>query len=125
MNKERMPQYCRDELMNIAGVRADREICGFIMKDWWVYDIENTAVSDREFYMNEEQLLHVMMNHREDVIGIYHSHPGGNLTPSRKDIEYAPNDMRYWIISPRGVVEWVIMNGVAQTAKVDSANMAE
>lgn len=103
----------------MANFAGGREICGFIMKEWFILPIDNIAEADREFYMDEEQLLHVMMEHRPDIVGIYHSHPSGQPVPSAKDIEHAPPVWRYWIIAGGNVIEWEIKNGVAEAAKVD------
>lgn len=119
MMTEGMPVAVRQRLIDLAATFPEREICGFIMMDWWIEPIDNIAPVDREFYMDEQQQLHVMTCHREDIVGVYHSHPSGSPLPSPKDVENAPRNMRYWIIAGGQVVEWVIKNGVAEAAKVD------
>ena len=114
-----MPAAVRRRLVELAAGDPRREICGFIMRDWWIEPIDNIAPSAREFYMDEEQQLHVMTHHLADILGVYHSHPSGQTFPSPKDIEHAPRNMRYWIVAGGNVIEWEIKNGVAQTAEVD------
>jgi proteasome lid subunit RPN8/RPN11 len=116
---DHMPQSTEDELITMSMDGGNREICGFIMRNWFIIPIENIALGDREFYMDEQQMLHVYAEHRQDMLGIYHSHPSGNMVPSRKDIEHAPKDLRYWIVSGRGVIEWVIQDGVATSVQAD------
>lgn len=121
---ERMPAELREHLIGEARLWPNREICGFIMKGWWAEPIRNIAPADREFYMDEDQQLHVMTEHYHDIVGVYHSHPSGQTFPSPKDIEYAPRNMRYWIIAGGSVIEWEIKNGVAQTPAVDPEVLA-
>lgn len=121
---EAMPGAARQRLVDLAATFPDREICGFIMRDWWILPVDNIAAADREFYMDEQQQLHVMTEHLADIVGVYHSHPSGQTFPSPKDIEHAPRNMRYWIVAGGNVIEWEIKNGVAQTPKVDPEVMA-
>lgn len=121
---EGMPYVVRQRLVDLAATFPDREICGFVMKDWWIEPIDNIAPVDREFYMDSNQQLHMMTEHGDDILGVYHSHPSGQDFPSPKDIEHAPRNMRYWIIAGGNVIEWEIKNGVAQTAEIDPEVLA-
>lgn len=116
---EVMPQHCINDLLLLAYGSPGREICGFILKNWIALEIENVSKNDLEFYMQEDQLLHAMMNYRPDIIGVYHSHPGGIDRPSTKDVAYAPKDMRYWIIANGDVKEWVIKDGDAYPVEIN------
>lgn len=119
-----MPIWCKEELQRMAASSPTREICGFIMREWRIHLIDNIAPVDREFYMDESQQLDAMLEWRGEILGVYHSHPSGNPTPSCKDIENAPRGMRYWIITMSEVVEWEIKNGIAQAREVDAEIVA-
>ena len=119
-----MPADLCEHLVGEAMIWPNREICGFILRGWDAEPIDNVAPKDREFYMDEQQQLEVMMQNRGKIIGVYHSHPSGQTFPSPKDIEYAPRGMRYWIIASGKVTEWVIKNGIAEAAATDSEVLA-
>ncbi len=110
---DRMPAEICEALIMLADREAHREICGFIMKDWVIFPIDNVSSRDDHFDMDEQQQLHVMMEHRGDIVGLYHSHPSGSFDPSMRDCAMAPIGMRYWIITLDGVAEWEIKNGDA------------
>ncbi|WP_252509712.1 Mov34/MPN/PAD-1 family protein [Thalassospira sp. TSL5-1] len=47
----------------------------------------------------------------EDIIGCYHSHPNGNILPSRTDLERAEQAGFLWLIAgsaPEGVTDWAL-----------------
>jgi proteasome lid subunit RPN8/RPN11 len=110
-----MPQECADYLAMLARKSPAREVCGFVMKSWVILPIDNISANDYQFHMNEEQQLHVFCNYRDEIVGVYHSHPSGSDFPSDRDIEVAPRRMRYWIVTQESVTEWVIADGIATT----------
>lgn len=47
----------------------------------------------------------------EEIIGCYHSHPNGNILPSRTDLERAEQAGFLWLIAgstPEGVKDWAL-----------------
>lgn len=114
-----MDPECRRQLREMAIASPVREICGFIMNGWWPQPISNVARADREFYMDEDQLLHMYVEHRSDIIGVYHSHPSGLTHPSDSDVTFAPPGMRYWVVTTEEVTEWEIRDGHARQVLVD------
>jgi proteasome lid subunit RPN8/RPN11 len=112
---EDMPEHIQGLLKALAAGSPGREICGFIMVDWEIRPITNVAKDDHTFDMDVEEQLNVFVNHKPDIVGVYHSHPSGSTYPSDRDIWAAPHNMRYWIVTQESVTEWVIKDGVAST----------
>jgi proteasome lid subunit RPN8/RPN11 len=119
-----MNSECERELREMAIASPAREICGFVMDGWVPLPISNVAHDDREFYMDDSELLHVYSHHKNDIVGVYHSHPGGSNHPSDADATFAPPGMRYWIVTADEVTEWEISNGSARQIMVDSVRVA-
>lgn len=107
-----MPEHVQSALRAMAR-SSSREICGFILGDWSICPIKNVAAGERDFEMDQKELINFFQMNYSLVIGMYHSHPGGREDPSERDIIYAPARMRYWIVTPERVIEWEIRDGVA------------
>lgn len=114
---------CYEELKSMAAASPDREICGFIMAGWIPLSVTNVAHGDREFYMDEAELLHVYQCHRDEIVGVYHSHPGGSNYPSDSDETFAPKGMRYWIVTEEKVTEWEFRDGRARQVLADNVRV--
>ena len=108
-----MPALLYADLMVRARKAGPREICGFLLDDWTVLEGYNVANSDSEFEIDERTTLYAFVEQGDKLMGVYHSHPRGSLEPSQADINNAPEGLRYFIVTPRQVQEWVIANGVA------------
>lgn len=69
-----------------------------------VYPIENELHSPSSFRMNPSAQYAAMLaieTDQEDIIGIYHSHPGGPDEPSETDLrDFAYPGARYVILYP-------------------------
>lgn len=111
-----MPDLVREVLMTMARESPEREICGFIMKDWAIRIVENDADEGKNFNMEHKSLLQVYRNEYDNILGIYHSHWNGREEPSDKDIAIAPPQWRYWIVTFDSVTEWSIANGECKPA---------
>lgn len=62
---------------------APHEACGFIMADGSIKEIRNVAVyPEKTFEMDRRQLAEINPN---DVVALWHSHPGGSIYPSAID----------------------------------------
>lgn len=103
-----MPAYVRAALVRRAIRAAPREICGFVLVDWSILDIDNVSEVDDAFHMDDDQLLAAYTQQYDGLLGIFHSHPSGSQIPSNEDIEGAPRHppLRYWIVTLAEVIEW-------------------
>ena len=102
-----IPQEVGIALCNMAYRVPDREICGFVSKDWKIFPITNTAENGKQFYMDEGELLEIMQKRWKDLAIVYHSHPGGHPFPSDLDETFSYNrHYRYWIIAGHRIYEW-------------------
>lgn len=99
-----------DELIKLAREADGNEICGYIKvvgNGFGVHPITNVSeMPAKTFEMHEQELIDLHVAESDDLVGIYHSHPGGNPAPSKIDFEWAPPEMRYWIVTYNEVYEW-------------------
>lgn len=86
-----IPKVFLDILIEYA--KDSREVCGFLSgkndRVFSLYVITNMAKSRDRFRMAEEEVvsaLHLMESEGEDLLAIWHSHPGGRAEPSLVDI---------------------------------------
>lgn len=99
-------------LVALARESPRSEICGFVCRDWTIIPIPNVSAQPwRSFVMNMDAQKKAVETFGNDIIGIYHSHPGGSPHPSATDLMGIPVDengkaCRYWIIAGQEVVEW-------------------
>jgi proteasome lid subunit RPN8/RPN11 len=103
----------RRALVIMARNEFPKEVCGFIRHSsvngnqmWMIHPITNVADEVDQFEMDETELIDFYKNFQHLVVGMYHSHPNGRRYPSKTDTEYAPENMRYWIVTREGVFEW-------------------
>jgi proteasome lid subunit RPN8/RPN11 len=111
---DKLPEDLERLLVKSAVRAGAREICGFVLGDasgWFVMNITNLSPKDSGFIMDEGELLNVYQNYRDLLVGIFHSHPSGTPQPSLDDASYAPEKLRYWIVTEFGVTEWDMHNG--------------
>lgn len=101
-----MPADLRDRLIASALEHAPREIVGYVVHPWELIFVPNIAEDPNLFEVADEVQLQVYTEYGKRLVGIFHSHPAGRRTPSTSDIEYAPQGLRYWIITPIEVIEW-------------------
>lgn len=107
-----MPEHIREFLGHAAWAQGGHEICGFILQDWGILFISNVSDVEGEFEMHPPELLAAHQNYGKLLIGVFHSHPSGRVSPSNTDIDYAPQGLRYWIVTPDEVVEWDMTHDV-------------
>lgn len=108
-----MPVGTYMDLVTRCRKAGPKEICGFLLDDWTVMPGTNIANSEQEFEIDHDTTLYVFQEEGDRLMGVYHSHPSGNLEPSQFDINNAPEGLRYFIVTRREIVEWVIQDGVA------------
>lgn len=110
MTTEPMPEYLRNILIEMANTAAPREMCGFLHRDWsGITIMENVSERDDRFEIPDEALMEFYSVY-PNPLGFFHSHPSGRRGPSNRDVEYAPQGMRYWIVTLSEVVEWDMSN---------------
>lgn len=93
-----------------AKVMENREICGLLLggegRIAAAVAIANIAADpDRRFALDPAQHLRASREARAAgmaVIGCYHSHPGGDASPSPEDAAQAGEQGRYWLILAGG-----------------------
>ena len=106
---EQMPLTLARSLVIVANQNADREVCGFIMRDWSLYPIANMARGSSSFQMDVEMLSEFYQRHLSRAIGIYHSHPNGRELPSEEDWNQwpaVPSGLKYYIVTKQNVIEY-------------------
>jgi len=98
-----------DELCQHAKKELDRECCGLLAgRDGAIthaFAAENVAADPaRGYEIAPKELVRLMREFRAsglEFLGIYHSHPKGDNTPSPTDIEHAYySEEAYFIVSP-------------------------
>lgn len=124
---EYMPADLARTLVGMASGTSS-EICGFIFDDWTLTTVKNIAKDhEHTFEMGMDAILEAInlgaLSGRE-ILGVYHSHPGGSRIPSRTDLIGWPQFIdgsfaRYWIISHQIVREFqIITEGEARASKL-------
>lgn len=112
---EAMPKACAADLVKEAYSGYPKEVCGLVMKDWTVCRIANVSeMPHSNFEFSPHQLVIMMEEHHDEILGVWHSHPGGNPHPSDADcVNWAYPDFRYWVVTMDDVYEWKIADGYA------------
>ncbi len=112
-----LPRKLTNQLLHLAQLSPDREICGLVGADSHgvpvsCYPVDNIAdTPDRRFQLDSRQQITAMKHMREQqqsLFAIYHSHPSAPAVPSVTDIEQAAYpDALHLIISlnTKGVLE--------------------
>lgn len=113
-----LSQYTVNYLVELSEINPDREVCGLILANQTVHPILNVArYPQHAFEMDPVQQLEALEAFTVEkvgdrIMGMYHSHPGGNPAPSHMDLAgWPPEGWRYWIIAKGGVREWEIRDG--------------
>lgn len=106
-----MPSAVRSALTAMARSAGEREICGFIMRDWAIHVMRNVSDRNDQFVMDDKDLLDFFGKNYYYIEGVYHSHWDGQKHPSDKDVVYMQPHWRYWIVTLENVHEWELKNG--------------
>lgn len=116
-----MPADLARYLVQEAQAGAPNEVCGFILRGWHYLPITNISGNPRRtFVMEPLEMMEVLRSVAEEVLGVYHSHPGGSPRPSDTDIEaWRYPQFRYWIVTYRDAYEWRIADDRAQPVRRD------
>jgi len=80
------------QLQELAEQSPLHEICGVIGTDHTIYPIRNAAKSKTACYVFDKREYFDLLKRFKDagikVLCLYHSHPTGDVTPSKADLEY-------------------------------------
>lgn len=101
-----MPISLAHGLLQLAGGTTE-EVCGFVLRDWSFLRTKNVAAHPRrEFFIDPVVQADMVNNHFREILGIFHSHPGGSQHLSPADISaFPPSPWRYWLIAGNRVIE--------------------
>lgn len=99
------------QLYRMAQQSPSREICGILTSTLEIIPIINVARNDQHFVMQKSgffRALNKIKQNGQTVLGIYHSHPNNDATPSVADMEAAKRTgYNYLIVTPSGTYKWV------------------
>ncbi len=95
-----------DELQQLAHQSAPEEACGLLFGNNGTVSgflaTKNIARNPlRHFEINPADLIgaeRAMRDGGPEIIGYYHSHPSGSVSPSKTDAAMAASDDRIWLI---------------------------
>jgi desampylase len=103
-----------DELVRQANEGYPNETCGFIMKlssginrnRHYILPCRNVHKSPTHYFEIDHEELAAVYEKEQDIVGMYHSHPNGPDKPSPADKKYAPEGIRYFIVTRTHVFEY-------------------
>jgi [CysO sulfur-carrier protein]-S-L-cysteine hydrolase len=139
MNKSEiyLPRKLTNQLLHLAQLSPDAEVCGLIGADKQgmpvsCYPVENSATTpENRFLLDASQQIEAMRQIRdrgETLFAIYHSHPHSPAQPSPTDIKEASYpDALHLIISlnTKGVLELRGFKIAGQSAEEVVLNLIE
>lgn len=85
------------------------EVCGFILDDFSYHVIDNVSPRpETTFFMDPVKQVEFLMEHKDEVIGVWHSHPTKEPEPTDSDIKgwHPAMPWRYFVVSPFEVREF-------------------
>lgn len=87
-----------------------REICGYIFRDSSFWCVSNIADDPaRSFFMDTKESMDIQANRGPDIVGVFHSHPGGTPYLSDDDIKgwHPKLPWNYYLIASGRISQWV------------------
>ena len=113
-----LPKVFRQSLEQHADMQSPLEACAILFgtsndKTWETTDIfltENIDKSEVNFTISNEQLMEgytIAEDKGLDIVGIFHSHPNSQPSPSNTDIKFMKGNP----------VPWIIYSGVTKEMK--------
>ena len=104
-----LPKVFRQSLEQHANVQSPLEACAILFgtsndKTWETTDIfltENIDKSEVNFTISKKQLIEgytIAEDKGLDIVGIFHSHPNSQPSPSNTDIKFMKGNPVPWII---------------------------
>ena len=136
MTEIHIPRKLTNQLLHLAQLSPDAEVCGLVSSRNGVpdrcYTIDNVAEHPAQrFLLNASQQIAALAEMRdrgEELFAIYHSHPTAPATPSATDLKLAAYpDALYLIISlnTKGILEMRGFHIKDQTAQEVSLVLSE
>ena len=111
-----LSEQTKNDLKNIAVQNPKNEMCGFILKNGYIVDVANVSDTPNvSFFMSPNEQMEVMRAHKDEILGIWHTHTNGYPWPSESDelgvLCGLPSDYYYWIVTKDNVYqfEWDIL----------------
>ncbi len=92
-------------LRNRAAQAHPWEVCGFIMRSGSIIEIANVATDPKNYFSMDLRQISRKVNLRK-VFAIWHTHPGGDIRPSRKDLEAIRLTDWAYLIATADEVAW-------------------
>ena len=119
MQSDAEQQYPRECCGILLGKREESTGCRVVQYIYPVHNAAEETMQGRRFEMSPESVLRAEqfgMQHRMELIGVYHSHPDAEARASGEDRQYAMPGCSYPILSVRDgrVVEiksWELWRG--------------
>jgi proteasome lid subunit RPN8/RPN11 len=109
---EKMTDRLARNLMGLVKGR-ETEVCGYLLGD------ENNLPSflvvpnvaprpETSFFMDPQRQLEVVQQHKDQIFGVFHSHPQGSKVPSPDDMSgwHPSMPWRYFIVTGDAVCEY-------------------
>lgn len=122
-----LPLWVSKVLQNLAiqSVALGQEQCGLIAAEregYVVLEIPNSSDMPDNFRMAPEDLQGAYAVYGEKILGCWHTHAESDR-PSAQDRQYAPLGLRYWIATPKAVVEYDMhLEHVREVGRWDAPN---
>jgi proteasome lid subunit RPN8/RPN11 len=112
MTYDPMPEFVARKLVDEARIAFPREACGIVFQGFFLKGLKNVHPEPaNNFAFSQQDLLGVFRENFDEIIGVFHTHPRGQKTPSQADCEFAYPKLRYWIATRDDVYEWTFDNG--------------
>ena len=124
----RLPDQIRQAILAHAEHCSPNEACGLIAVDSsgvirFAYPLTNADPSPVTYTVDPDEHFQAMRHAEEmgwEIGGVFHSHPGGEATPSMIDVQAALEpDWMYVIASPDEIRGFVIRDGVFDEVALD------
>jgi proteasome lid subunit RPN8/RPN11 len=118
-----MPKALQAQLCDEAHAALPRECCGLLegvrggdcTQVVALHPAANLAIPDDRFEINPMEQFRLMRELRgtgREVVGCYHSHPGGKAEPSAQDLVRASQDGLFWLIAALGAASYDVTTAV-------------
>jgi len=111
-------QRLRAELLAAASEAAPLEACGLILRRdgrTWLQSLPNQSPTPKVAFAVDPLAVLAAENDGCDVVGVWHSHPGGSAQPSAADHDGAAAwpGLAFWIagLHPPSATRWIATEG--------------
>lgn len=101
-----------NQVLQLGITRAPREACGLITPDSMVVELPNSSLEPYKSYdIKMEDLVNALNKYIERSLNgnfgpsevvVWHTHPGGQIGPSKGDMREKTSGFRYLVVSVPG-----------------------